>query len=153
MTINIKIINEDTNPTRSVHVDTSENGATAPTVLIPAGGDKTFMIHNTKQLTISELQHPAAEQETLVEKIVDAVEKEVKSVLGIQDAPTDPTPAAPAPEAPTPTVEAPLGNEQQTAAVATPNSEPESTLQENGSVAPAASTSEPTTEPAATPAA
>ena len=88
MTIRIKIINEDTNTTRSVQVDTSENGATAPTVLIPAGGEETFIIHNTKQLTISELQHPAAETE-----------------------------------------------------------------QENGSVAPAASTSEPITEPAATPAA
>ena len=150
MTINIKIINEDTSPTRSVQVDTSENGATAPTVLIPAGGDKTFMIHDTKQLTISELQHTDAEKESLVEKIVDAVKGEVESLLGLGSTdPVDPSQvnqaqAAPAPEAPTPAVEAPVAPVAPVAPTPAP---------ETPADAPAAPAVDPVAEPAATPAA
>ena len=150
MTISIKIINEDTNTTRSVQVDTSENGATAPTVLIPAGGDETFVIHGTKQLTISELQHTEAEKESLVEKIVDAVKGEVESLLGLGSTnPVDPSQvnqaqAAPAPEAPTPAVEAPVAPVAPVAPTPAP---------ETPADAPAAPAVDPVAEPAATPAA
>jgi hypothetical protein len=145
MTISIKIINEDTNTTRSVQVDTSENGATAPTVLIPAGGDETFVIHGTKQLTISELQHPEAEKESLVEKIVDAVKGEVESLLGLDQTQANAaSQAAPAPEAPTPAVEAPVAP----VAPVEPTPAPETPAE-----APAAPAVDPVTEPAATPAA
>lgn len=54
MTIQLKIINEDTNPTRYIVVDQTENGCSSLSTVIQAGGEEVFTIHNTKALTISE---------------------------------------------------------------------------------------------------